>query len=395
VTPQTAASGGPALELVERDELRMIRESVSRIAREFGHDRFAEIGRKRGSATELWRSLADHGFLGINVAEEYGGGGLGLHELAIVEEEVSAAGCPMLPLLVSPGIAGTVLARHGSEEQKDRWLRGIGSGREYYAFAITEPDAGSNSHRLSLRARREDEGWALSGTKTYISGVEEADGLLVMARTGEGADGRGRLSLFMVAPDAPGLTRQRIDTALQAPENQWTLYFDDVAVGPDRLVGALDDGLRIGFHGLNPERILAAAICNGVGRYALDKAAAYASERAVWGQPIGAHQGIAHPLAEAKVALEAARLMTAKAALLHDAGAPAGEASNMAKLLAADAGLLCLDRAIQAHGGNGLSNDYGLADLWWIVRLLRVAPVSREMILNYVAQRSLGLPRSY
>ena len=391
----TTAPPAPALALVESDELVLMRESVRRIALEFGHARFAAIGRERGSATELWRPLAEHGFLGVNIPEQYEGGGLGLYELAIVEEEISAAGCPMLPLLVSPGIAGTVLTRYGSEEQKDRWLRGIGSGREYYAFAITEPDAGSNIHKLSLRASRKGDGWRLSGSKTYISGVEEATGLLVMARTGEGPNGRGRLSLFMVDPDAPGLTRQRIDTALQAPENQWTLYFDDVEVSDDRLIGGEGDGLRIGFDGLNPERILAAAICNGVGRYALEKASAYANERVVWDQPIGAHQGVAHPLAEAKVALEAARLMTDKAALLHDAGADAGEASNMAKLLAADAGLICLDRAIQAHGGNGLSNDYGLADLWWIVRLLKVAPVSREMILNYVAQHSLGLPRSY
>lgn len=248
---------------------------------------------------------------------------------------------------------------------------------------------------MSLRARRGEADWWLTGTKTYISGVEEADGLLVMARTGEDAVGRARLSLFMVDPDAPGLSRQPVDTAIQAPEQQWTLFFDDVSVAADRLIGGEGDGLRIGFDGLNPERILAAAICNGVGRYALAKAAAYANERAVWGQPIGAHQGVAHPLAEAKVALEAARLMTAKAALLQDAGVNAGEASNMAKLLAADAGLMCLDRAIQTHGGNGLSNEYGLADLWFIVRLLRVAPVSREMILNYVAQHSLGLPRSY
>jgi alkylation response protein AidB-like acyl-CoA dehydrogenase len=383
-----------ALPLVESDEVRLMRESVRRIAEGFGHARFAEVGRRRGSATELWQPLAEHGFLGVNIPEEYEGGGLGMSELAVVEEEVSAAGCPMLPLLVSPGIVGTVLTRHGTEAQKQRWLPGIGSGREYYAFAITEPDAGSNSHRLSLRARQDGSTWRLTGTKTYISGVEEADGLLVMARSGE-AEGRGRLSLFMVDPDAPGLTRQPIDTAIQAPEKQWTLFFDDVLVQDGARIGAEGDGLRIGFDGLNPERILAAAICNGVGRYALEKASVYANQRAVWGQPIGAHQGVAHPLAEAKVALEAARLMTAKAALLHDAGANAGEASNMAKLLAADAGLMCLDRAIQTHGGNGLSNEYGLADLWFIVRLLRVAPVSREMILNYVAQHSLGLPRSY
>jgi alkylation response protein AidB-like acyl-CoA dehydrogenase len=381
--------------LVESDELVMMRESVRRIALEFGHARFARHGRTGEPVTELWSSLAEHGFLGVNIPEAYEGGGLGMFELAVVEEEVSAAGCPLLPLLVSPGITGTILTRHGTEEQKQRWLRGIGSGREHYAFAITEPDAGSNSHRLSLQARQQGDVWMLKGTKTYISGVEDADGVLVMARTGESADGRGRLSLFMVDPDAPGLNRQHIETAPQAPEQQWTLYFDDVIVSEERMIGAEGEGLRIGFDGLNPERILAAAICNGVARYALEKASAYANERAVWGQPIGAHQGVAHPLAEAKVAVEAARLMTWKAAILHDAGAPAGEASNMAKLLASDAGLMALDRAIQTHGGNGLASEYGLADLWFIVRLLRVAPVSREMILNYVAQHSLGLPRSY
>ena len=217
-----------------------------------------------------------------------------------------------------------------------------------------------------------------------------------MARTGEDAGtGRGRLSMFIVEPDADGLTRQDIPTAVEAPEHQSTLFFDDVRVGDDRLVGGEGEGLRIGFDGLNPERILAAAICTGIGRYALDKAAAYAGEREVWGKPIGTHQGIAHPLAEAKAEIEAARLMTWKAALLHDAGAPAGEASNMAKLLAADAGGRALDRSIQAHGGNGLALEYGLSDLWFIIRLLRIAPVSREMILNYVAQHSLGLPRSY
>jgi alkylation response protein AidB-like acyl-CoA dehydrogenase len=380
-----------SLPLIESDEHLQLRQSVHDIATGFGHRYFAEHGRTGETPRELWKALADHGFLGVNVPEEYEGGGLGLLELAMVEEEVSAAGCPLLPMLVSPGIAGTVLARHGTEEQKQRWLRGIGSGREHYAFAITEPDAGSNSHNIATRARRNDDGWLLRGTKTYISGVEDCDGLLVMARVGE----PGRLALFMVDPDAPGLERAHIETIVQAPEQQWTLFFDDVAVSADRMIGAEGDGLRIGFDGLNPERIMAAAICNGVGRYALEKASAYANERVVWGQPIGAHQGVSHPLAEAKIALEAARLMTWKAAILHDAGAPAGEASNMAKLLAADAGALCLDRAIQAHGGNGLSIEYGLADLWFIVRLLRVAPVSREMILNYVAQHSLGLPRSY
>jgi alkylation response protein AidB-like acyl-CoA dehydrogenase len=201
---------------------------------------------------------------------------------------------------------------------------------------------------------------------------------------------------LLVDVDTPGLERQHIPTAVGMPDQQWTLFFDEVEVPADRLVGEEGGALALLFDGLNPERILAAAICTGVGMYALDKAAAYARERVVWGDtPIGAHQGVAHPLAEARIAVDAARLMAQKAAILHDAGADAGEASNMAKLLAADAGLRALDQAIQTHGGNGLADEYGLADLWFSTRLLKTAPVSREMILNYVAQHSLGLPRSY
>ncbi|WP_370552592.1 acyl-CoA dehydrogenase family protein [Conexibacter sp. CPCC 206217] len=381
--------------LVESDEHRALRASVAGIAGDFGHSYYVRVTQAGEPPTELWRALAAHGFLGVNVPEEYDGGGLGLLELAIVGEELAAAGCPLLPLLVSPGIAGTLLTRHGTAEQKDRWLRGLGTGAAHYAFAITEPDAGSNSHNISTRARRDGDKWILNGTKTYISGVEDAQLLVVMARTSERSDGRGRLSVFLVDVDAPGMQRQPIETVMQAPEQQWTLFFDDVAIDGDRLLGGEGEGLKVAFDGLNPERIMAAATCNGIARYALEKASRYANERAVWGVPIGSHQGVAHPLAEGKVWLEAARTMTWKAAVLHDAGAPAGEASNMAKLLAADAGASCLDRAIQTHGGNGLSVEYGLADLWWIVRLLRIAPVSREMVLNYVAQHSLGLPRSY
>ena len=386
----------PALQLVESEEHALLRRSVAGIAAGFGHEYLVRVAAAGEPPTELWRALADHGFLGVNIPAEHGGGGLGLLELAMVEEEVSAAGCPLLPLLVSPGVAGTILARHGTPGQQARWLPGLGSGRAHYALAVTEPDAGSNSHRLRTRATRDGDGWLLRGTKTYISGLEDAQAMLVLAQTEEAAEaGRGSLSVFLVDVDAPGVSRQPIDTVVEAPEQQWTLFFDDVAVAADRLVGAPGEGLRVSFDGLNPERILAAALCTGVGRYALAKASAYANEREVWGRPIGAHQGVAHPLAEAKIALEAARLMTWKAAVLHDAGEAAGEAANMAKLLAVDAAARCLDQAIQTHGGNGLAREYGLADLWFTVRLLRIAPVSREMILNHVAQHALGLPRSY
>jgi alkylation response protein AidB-like acyl-CoA dehydrogenase len=264
------------------------------------------------------------------------------------------------------------------------------------AFAITETDAGSNSHRVSTTARQQDGGWVINGSKTYISGVDEAEAILVVTRTGfDDETGRAELSLFIVDSDAPGLSKQLIPTEVVAPEKQFALFFDDVEVGSDRLIGTPSQGLRQVFTGLNPERITGAAMLNGIGRYVLDRAAEYAKQRSVWDAPIGSHQGIAHPLAEAKIHLELARLMTARAASLYDAGLDAGEAANMAKFAAAEAALRCVDQAIQTHGGNGMAREYGIASMWGMARLLRIAPVSREMILNFVAQHSLGLPRSY
>jgi len=226
--------------------------------------------------------------------------------------------------------------------------------------------------------------------------VEDADVVVVVARTAtDEATGRARLTVFVVDADAPGLARSEIPTVMQMPEQQWTLFFDDVRVDADRMIGEEGAGLRVAFAGMNTERILTSSICTGIGRYALARACAYARERVVWDQPIGAHQAIAHPLAEGKIALEAARLMTARACALHDAGEDAGEAANMAKLLGADAGARCLDQAIQTHGGNGVALEYHLATYWWIVRMLQIGPVSREMVLNFVAERTLGLPRSY
>jgi alkylation response protein AidB-like acyl-CoA dehydrogenase len=320
---------------------------------------------------------------------------MGLTGLSIVCEELSAAGCPLLLLVVSPAIAGTVIARFGTPDQRDRLLPGIASGRLKFAFAITEPDAGSNSHRLATLATRDGDGYRLSGTKHFISGVDEADQILVVARTGADASGRASLSLFVVPPDAPGLARQVIPMEIVAPEKQFVLFLDNVWVGEENLVGQEGDGLRQIFFGLNPERVTSAAMACGVGRYALDRAADYGRSRSVWGVPIGSHQGIAHPLARAKVEVELARLAMAKAAFEYDAGLEAGESANMAKYAAAEAANLALDQAIQTLGGNGLASEYGLADIWGMTRLLRIAPISREMILNFVAQHSLGLPRSY
>jgi alkylation response protein AidB-like acyl-CoA dehydrogenase len=384
------------MDFAEDDDRRLLRESVRGIAAKFGHEYFVERSRAGEKTTELWQALAGHGFVGVNIPVEYGGGGMGIAELAAVGEETAAVGSPLLMFLVSPAICGSIIAKFGTTEQQERWLPGLGSGQAKMAFAITEPDAGSNSHRISTVATRHGDGYRLQGSKYYISGVDEAPQMLVVARTGVDArTGRAELSLFVVDTDAPGLQREIIPVEICAPEKQFTLFFDDVEVGPDRLIGSEGGGLAPLFAGLNPERILSAALLNGIGRYALDKASAYANERSVWGVPIGAHQGIAHPLAKAAIDVELARLMTEKAAWLYDHDLDAGEASNMAKLAAADAAMAALDQAIQVHGGNGMATEYGLATLWGITRLLRIAPVSREMILNFVAQHSLGLPRSY
>ncbi len=381
------------------DELEMLRASVAAIAAKFGHGYYVEKAHADERTDELWRAVGEAGFLGVNVPEAYGGGGGGITELAAVGEELAAAGCPLLVIVVSPAICATIIGRFGTEAQKQRWLPRFATGELKMAFAITEPDAGSNSHNLSLTATRDGDLWRLNGQKYYISGVDECEAILVVTRSGVDPDtGRGRLSLFVVDTDTPGLERQVLPVEITAPEKQFTLFFDNVEVEADRLVGDEGEGLRQVFTGLNPERILSAATANGIGRYALSKAAAYAAGREVWGTPIARHQGIAHPLAEAKIQVELARLMTDKAAWYcdHDGDSPqAGETANMAKYAAAEATLAALDRAIQTHGGNGMSAEYGLADLWGMARLLRIAPVSREMILNFVAQHSLGLPRSY
>jgi alkylation response protein AidB-like acyl-CoA dehydrogenase len=309
---------------------------------------------------------------------------------------LAVQGLPLLILIVSPAIGGSIITKFGTDEQKQAWLPGLATGARRIAFAITEPDAGSNSHRISTTAIRDGDVYRLNGQKYYISGVDEADHILVVTRTGiDEISGNAQLSLFVVDVDTPGLTTQKIDMEMVSPENQYFLFFDNAEVPIDRLVGTVGDGLHQVFQGLNPERITGAAIGTGIGRYALDKASAYARERKVWDVPIGSHQGIAHPLAKAKVEVELAKLMTYKAAWQYDHGHDAAEAANMAKYAAGEAALEALDLSIQTHGGNGLTSEYGLADMWGNARLLRTAPISREMILNFVAQHSLGLPKSY
>ncbi len=377
-------------------EHKAIRDSVAGIAKRYGPEYFLQRARAGAGIEELWNDLGAAGLLGLHLPEDYGGGGGGLAEAVVVVEELAAQGIPLLIWVISPAICGSILAHHASEEMKRRWLPPIADGTKKMAFGLTEPDAGSNSHNVKTTARRTDSGWTISGSKYYISAVDQSDAILLVTRDADhSTPERSRLSLFAVPTDSAGLTFTPIDTSIVSPDKQFTVYLDDVAVGEDALIGVAGNGLRQVFDGLNPERILVGALSSGIGRYAINKAVDYARQRSVWSTPIGAHQGIAHPLAECHVGIELGRMATARSAQLFDAGEPAGEAANIAKFAASEAALKALDQAIQTHGGNGLSHEYGLAELWFVTRLMRTAPVSREMVLNFIAQTSLGLPRSY
>ncbi|TGN63415.1 acyl-CoA dehydrogenase [Nocardioides eburneiflavus] len=394
----------------ETDERLELRRQVARLAKGYGRDWFVERARSGEKTTELWMEIAKAGYLGINIPEEYGGGGGGIGDVAAVCEELAAQGCPLLMMVVSPAICGTVIARYGTDEQKQRWLPGICDGTATMAFAITEPDAGTNSHNITTTARRDPStgsgqaaGWVLKGQKVYISGVDEAENVLVVARTEDPSTGSGQARskvkpcLFVVPTDSAGFEFTEIPMEIVSPEKQFQVFIDDVRLPSDALVGDEGGGLVQLFAGLNPERIMAASFSTGLARHALEKASAYAKERTVFQAPIGSHQAIAHPLAMAHIETELARLMTQKASALVDAGddMAAGEAANMAKYAAAEAAVHAVDAAVQTHGGNGITQEYGMAGLLVAARAGRIAPVSREMILNFVAMHSLGLPKSY
>ncbi|MFF3740082.1 acyl-CoA dehydrogenase family protein [Streptomyces sp. NPDC002566] len=374
-------------DLIESEEHQALRKAVAS---------FAEDHPDAGNRT-LWREAAELGYIGVNLPETYGGGGGGITELSLVLEELGAAGNPLLMMIVSPAICGTVIARFGTEAQKQQWLPALADGSRLMAFGITEPDAGSNSHRITTTARRDGTDWLLTGRKVFVSGVDIADATLVVGRTEDARTGRLKPCLFIVPRDAPGFTRRMIDMELHSEEKQFELVLDEVRLPADALVGDEDAGLLQLFAGLNPERIMTAAFAIGMGRHALAKAVGYARERTVWNAPIGAHQAIAHPLAQAHIELELARLMMQKAARLYDAGddAGAGEAANMAKYAAGEACVKAVDQAVHTLGGNGLTREFGLARLISAARVARIAPVSREMILNYVSHQTLGLPKSY
>lgn len=381
----------------QRDLQTAVRDLVSRYDVAY----WAEKDRAHAFPREMWDDLGRNGWLGVAIPTKYGGAGLGMLEMALVVEECCRAGggATVAQLfMVTPVFGGISVLAHGSVAQKERFLPAIARGEADFCMALTETEAGSNT--LAIRTTAVDEGdrWRINGQKVWISAVDEADWMLLVARTtpADAAPKRTHgISLFIVPAHDPAIAIRPIEKLGTNCVASFSVFIDDLCVPKDALLGRRDEGWSHILATLNTERIVTAAGCVAAGDLALDLATAYARERKVFGAPIGSHQGIQFPLARVKIDLELARLMNYKAAWLYDHGRDCGAEANMAKLAAAEAGLRAADRAIQTLGGMGYARESHVERLWRDLRLFGFAPVAEELILAYVGQSVLGLPRSY
>ncbi len=381
-------------------EQRMIYEYGDRISKQFDHNYWRGYAEKNERPTELYQQITSDGFLGIMVPEAYGGAGQGMTEMLLFMEGLANNGIPLLNLVVGPTMTMGLLAKHASEDMKRRFLPGGCTGEIKFCFAITEPNAGSNSIEITSIAKSDGKGgFKLNGQKVFITDANCADYVMVVTRTSARAEVKKKtdgFTIFMVDMKKKGISKTLIPVAFPVPETQWQLFFDNVELTEADVLGEVGKGFNILFDTLNPERIILSGLCTGVGRFALRKAVAYANDRKVFNNtPIGAHQGVQHPLAIARSEIEMASLMALKAAWAFDQNMPAGEYANIAKYAGAEAGIHAVDAAIQTHGGNGFTKEYGIYDLYGLVRLLRTAPLNREMVLNYIGEHVMGLPLSY
>jgi acyl-CoA dehydrogenase len=397
--PGNSGTGSQTMDFDLSPEQRQVLEYGDAVAQKYDRKYWMDCAEKHVFPEALYQQVADDGFVGTMVPEEYGGSGQGMVEMHLFLEGLSNNGIPLLNLVVGAAMSLGFLAKYGSAAQKARFLPDACRGRTRFCFAITEPDAGTNTILTKTIAKRRGNRFALSGQKTFITDADGSDYALVVARTTPHTEVKRKtegFTLFVVDLKAKGVAKQYIPVSIPAPETQWQLFFDEVDLGPEDVVGEIDGGFGILFKSLNPERILVGSICCGLGRYALNRSVGYVKERKVFNDvPIGTYQGLQHPLASARTDVEMASLMTLKAAWIFDQGREAGEFANMAKLAAADAGIKAVDTAIQCHGGNGFTKEYGIFDLYPMVRLLKKAPLNREMILNYIGEHVMGLPRSY
>jgi len=392
------------------DELVAIQEAMRACLEPF-KDRREELTQmvmvEKKFPQEVWDAICETGLMGCLVSEEYGGNEMGLLAATVGVETLAQNGMGNA-LFILGTMAASCLMRNGTEEIKQKYLPTLASGEKKFCFAITEPNAGSNAFRLETLAKRDpkSDGWLLNGSKVFITGADVADHMLLVCRTTsrkeieeKGMPKAWGLALFIVDMDSPGIDLKPIPTHGIEGMTQFLIHFDDCPIVAENIIGEPDMGSMVLFNSLNPERIMAAGTACGIAQNVLTKAVDYANERRVFkNKPIGSYQGISHPLAKIAIELEASKLLAYRSAWAYDQGKHAGMVgnyANMAKYTAAEMAIEAVDRAIQTLGGYGFSEEYGIIHYYESVRLLRTAPITAELILNFVAEHHLGLPRSY
>jgi alkylation response protein AidB-like acyl-CoA dehydrogenase len=379
-------------------DLKLIRESAHSLASRFDLDYWREHDEGQKYPWDFVNAFAEGGWLGTMIPEAYGGLGLGLEAASVMLQEVSyfggANGASALHFYIFP--PGCII-HHGSEDMKKRFLPGIASGKTIMCFGLTEPSAGVDTSRITTRAEKISGGWRIQGQKVWISNAQNAHMVLLVARTAarDPKNPMDGITLFLSDFDRKAINARPIPKLARNAVDTNELFIEGLEVGDDRVVGEVGKGMSYLFSGLNPERIVVAYEQLGLGRRALELASSYANTRVVFDRPIGKNQAVQHPLADSWMRMHAAQLVATQAAQLYDQGKPCGPESNTAKYLATEAAFEVCDRAMQIHGGFCYAKEYHIERLWRESRLLKIAPVSQEMVCNYIAQKVLGLPKSY
>ena len=382
------------------DEHQLVRDAVRKVCEGFPDEYWAACDAEHRFPWDFYRALAAAGWIGIAIPQAYGGSGNGITEASIVLEEVAASGAAMNGAsAIHLSIFGMhPVVRHGSEAMKAKYLPRVASGDLHVAFGVTEPDAGTDTASIATTARREGDCYIVRGRKVWTTKALDAERVLLLARTTPAAQAPRRtagMTLLLAELKRPEVKISAIDKVGRNAVASCEVVYDDLPVSVADRIGEEGKGFRYLLDGLNAERILVAAEALGIGRAALRRASNYARERVVFGRPIGMNQGVSFPLGEAQMRLDAAELMVRKASWLIDEGLPCGAEANMAKWLAADAAYQAADQAMQTHGGFGYASEYHVERYWREARLMRIAPISQEMILNYVTEHVLDLPRAY
>ncbi|MBT4523227.1 MAG: acyl-CoA dehydrogenase family protein [Halieaceae bacterium] len=382
----------------QRDLLLGVIDAIEGLTRQFDREFVKQCEQGKREYSELYQTMANLGLLGLGVPEQYGGTGGGLTAAVLMSDLLGQKGVASLSQILS-GFSRHPILKHGTEEQIQTFVVPTISGQKSFCIMVTEPSAGTNTFAITTNAKKTEDGWRLNGQKTFITQADKADYGLIVTRTGalQGGDNRrDGISLFVLDMNSKGIERQKLNINLgRSEDTQWNVFFDDVEMPENALIGPEGRGMLCMFDALNPERFLISALALGFSEFVLGNTVDYVKQRSPFGRPTGSYQSVQHPLAKSRIQLDAARLMLYQGTKVYDAGGEAGEYANAAKYLSSTFGTDTCDAAIQFHGGSGMDDDTDVLNIWKLLRTLRIAPINNEMVLNYVAEHSLGLPKSY